>query len=53
MRLVFDIHNEFGRLFDERIYKRELASRLPGTCLEVPVDVTWLGFSERYYLKKR
>ena len=24
MRCVFDIHNEFGRFFDEKIYKREL-----------------------------
>ena len=26
MAHVFEIHNEFGRFFDERIYKRELAS---------------------------
>jgi hypothetical protein len=29
MRHVFAIHNEIGRFFDEKIYKRELARRLP------------------------
>jgi hypothetical protein len=27
MRDVFEIHQEFGRFFDEKIYKRELARR--------------------------
>ena len=27
MRIVFDIHNEFGRFLDELLYKREIASR--------------------------
>src|SRR5262245_44692985 len=34
MRCVFDIHSEFGRFFDEKIYKRELGRRFPGTELE-------------------
>jgi len=50
MGVVFDIHKEYGRLFDERVYKRELAQRLPGTCLEVPVEVCWLSFAKRYHL---
>lgn len=34
MKQVFDIHNQFGRLFDESIYKRELARRMPEVRLE-------------------
>ena len=47
---VFTIHQEFGRLFNERIYKHELALRLPGLQLEVPVDVTHRTFKKRYFL---
>ncbi len=39
MRCVFDIHNEFGRFFDEKIYKRELSRRFPNTQLEVPMKL--------------
>jgi len=28
MQILFEIHNEFGPLCDEAIYKRELANRL-------------------------
>ncbi len=27
MRIVFDVHNEFGRFFDEALYKKEIAAR--------------------------
>ncbi|MCX6851506.1 MAG: GxxExxY protein [Verrucomicrobia bacterium] len=47
---VIDIHNEFGRFFDERVYKRELADRMPGIELEVPVTVVFGTFSKTYYL---
>ena len=50
MRCVFDIHNEFGRFFDEMVYKRELASRLPHVELEFPITVTHRTFSTTYYL---
>jgi GxxExxY protein len=50
MRCVFDIHNEFGRFFDEKIYKRELARRFPGTELEVPIEVEFDGFHKLYFL---
>lgn len=50
MEQVFAIHREFGRLFDERIYKQELALRLPGTQLEVPVDASHRTFTKRYFL---
>jgi GxxExxY protein len=50
MRCVFDIHNEFGRFFDENIYKRELGRRYPGTQLEVPIEVRFESFRRLYFL---
>ena len=50
MERVFAIHRDFGRLFDEWIYKQELALRLPGAQVEVPVDVTHRTFTKRYFL---
>lgn len=50
MRHVFEIHNEFGRFFDERIYKRELTRRSPGTELEFPIRVSHGAFSTTYFL---
>jgi GxxExxY protein len=50
MRCVFDIHNEFGRFFDERIYKRELARRFPGTSLEIPIHVSFESFEKQLFL---
>jgi GxxExxY protein len=50
MRHVFAIHNELGRFFDEKIYKRELAHRLPGVHLEEPVDVTFDSFQKKYFI---
>ena len=48
MREVFEIHKEFGRFFDEKIYKRELARRRADVRLEVPVDVSFESFRKRY-----
>ncbi|HUG92175.1 MAG TPA: GxxExxY protein [Planctomycetaceae bacterium] len=50
MSHVFDIHNEFGRFFDERIYKRELAARCPGVELEFPVTLSHWTFRTTCYL---
>ena len=50
MRHVFAIHNEIGRFFDEKIYKRELANRLPGVQLEIPIDLTFRSFQKRYFI---
>ena len=50
MRHVFDIHNEFGRLFAEPVYRRELAARLPEVILEAPVTVTHGTFTKTYFL---
>ena len=50
MNCVYDIHNEFGRFFDEAVYKRELADRMPGMELEVPVTITHDTFCKLYKL---
>jgi GxxExxY protein len=50
MNHVYHIHNEFGRFFDEAVYKRELASRMPGLELELPVTVTYGSFRKVYRL---
>lgn len=47
---VFEIHKEFGRFFDEQIYKRELAGRLLNASLEFPVYVTHDSFATEYHL---
>ena len=47
---VFDVHNELGRLFQEKIYQREVAFRVPDAKREVPVEVRFDGFSKTYYL---
>src|ERR1700719_3854302 len=50
MRHVFAIHNEIGRFFDEKIYKRALADRLPGVRLEEPIDISFDSFQRRYFI---
>jgi len=50
MGYVFEIHNEFGRFFDEKIYKWELNRRCPGVQLEVPIEVTFESFRKLYFL---
>ena len=49
MRHVFDIHNEFGRFFDEAIYKKELAERTSGVAMEVAVTVSHGSFAKPYF----
>lgn len=50
MANVHEIHNEFGRFFDERVYKRELADRMSELELELPVTVAHKTFSKTYQL---
>jgi GxxExxY protein len=50
MRHVFAIHADLGRFFDEKIYKRELAHRLPNVRLEAPVDIAFESFQKRCFL---
>lgn len=47
---VSAIHNQIGRFLDEKIYKRELAFRLPGVRIEEPIDVVFESFRKRYFL---
>jgi len=49
MSHVFAIHDEYGRFFDELVYKRELARRMAGIETEVGVDVVHHTFFKRYF----
>jgi GxxExxY protein len=48
--ILFEIHSEVGRFFDERIYKQELKARLPSLELEFPILVSHEGYSTTYYV---
>ena len=50
MATVFEVHRDLGRLFDEKIYQREIAARLGSAECEFPVDVTFGTFSKTYRL---
>lgn len=45
---VFVIHNDFGRFFDEIVYKKELADRMSDVVLELEIIVTHGTFSKTY-----
>lgn len=46
---VFQIHRDFGRFFDEVVYKKELADRMSGVVLELEINVSHDAFSKVYY----
>ncbi len=50
MKVFFAVHNEIGRLFDEAVYKKIVASRHGCVHTEVPIDVIFESFRKRYYL---
>ena len=50
MEVVFLVHNEFGRLFDEPIYQTEITRRLEGARQQVPVEVSFRSFRKTHYL---
>jgi GxxExxY protein len=50
MQVVFAVHNEMGRLFDETIYQHAVAERVRGSRLEVPLEARFKGFCKKYYL---
>ena len=50
MGICFDVHGELGRCFEEKIYQRELAFRIPGAQIEVPVEVVFEDFRKTYYV---
>jgi len=47
---LFEIHADLGRLFDEKIYQKELIQRLPGAHQEVTLDVSFDSFNKTYFL---
>ena len=47
---VFEVHGSYGRLFDEVVYKKALASRLKQAKTEVEIQVWFEHFSKKYYL---
>lgn len=49
MHHVFEIHDEYGRFFDEMIYKQELARRMPGLEMEARVDVIHQDFQKSFF----
>ncbi len=51
--IAFDIHNEFGRFLEERLYQRELTRRCRASGLEVQPELeisVSLGDFNKYYL---
>ncbi len=55
LRMAFDLHNEFGRLLDEELYKRELAARchefgIQPVEREVGITLTHDGFRKEYFM---
>lgn len=50
MEVIFKIHNEMGRLFDEPVYQRAIAHRLNDALIEVPLRVSFKSFEKTYYL---
>ena len=50
MRHIFGVHHELGRFFEEKIYQREIAFRVAGAQIEVPIHVTFDDFCKIYYI---
>ena len=53
--IAFDVHNEFGRLLDESIYKRAIMLRCAAAGIlpvrqEVQITVRFEGFEKRYFM---
>ena len=55
MGLVFSIHRELGRFWNEKIYQNEIANRcqkagFEKVATEVPIDVSYKDFNKYYYI---
>ncbi|MBC8180712.1 GxxExxY protein [candidate division KSB1 bacterium] len=55
MGIVFDVHNEFGPLCSEKIYKTEIADRclkqkLGVVQIEEPIYVSYMDFTKTYFM---
>jgi GxxExxY protein len=53
--IVFDIHNDFGRLMDEDVYKQMIRRRCEATGIvparrEVKITVSHLDFEKKYFM---
>ncbi len=53
--IAFDVHNDFGRLLDESIYKRAISLRCEAAGIlparqEVQITVRFEGFETRYFM---
>jgi GxxExxY protein len=49
MRIVFNVHNEYGRFFDEAVYKKAIAAQYPAE-REVRIEISHRTFSKRLYI---
>lgn len=55
LRIIFDVHNEFGRFLDETLYKNEIAARWMAAGLgtierEVQINVSHKTFRKSYFM---
>ncbi len=50
MSHVLAIHNEMGRFFNEKVYKRQLANRLSSVRLELPIQITFASFRTQLFV---
>jgi GxxExxY protein len=50
MREVFSLHQQLGGLFDEGVYQRALALRIPSLLTEVRIDVRHADFRKSYFM---
>jgi GxxExxY protein len=50
MATAFEVHRDLGRLFDEKIYQREIAGRLGNAEAEFPIELRFDTFSKTYFL---
>lgn len=50
METIFAVHRQFGRLFDETVYTKEIARRLSNARVQVLLEVSFETFRKPYYL---
>ena len=55
LRIIFDVHNEFGRFLDEALYKNEIAARWTAAGLgkverEVQINISHKSFCKTYFM---
>ena len=50
MRVVVDVHCELGRFFDEIVYQRAVAERIPYAQTETQIDVSFRDYHKSYFM---